>query len=128
VKSLLLNQRLVSGLGNIYVDEALFRAGLHPLTQGSRVASYSGELLKHIRSVLRLAIRHGGTTFRDYRKHDGSSGAYQRRLLVYGREGERCRKCNSRIKRIILGGRSTHYCPRCQKSTARISAARLARP
>jgi len=115
VKSLLLNQRLISGLGNIYADEALFRAGVHPLTPGGRLEKRAGELLRHIRAVLKLAIRHGGTTFRDYRRHDGSRGAFQIRLMVYGRTGESCRRCRGTIKRIVLGGRSTHFCPVCQK-------------
>jgi formamidopyrimidine-DNA glycosylase len=118
IKSLLLDQRIISGLGNIYVDEALFRAGMHPLTPGGRAAAGAGELLGNIRAVLKRAIRHGGTTFRNYRTHDGSKGAYQRRLAVYGREGERCRRCGGRIKRIVLGGRSTHFCPRCQQRKA----------
>ena len=115
VKNLLLNQKLVSGLGNIYVDESLFRAGVHPLTPGGRLEDRAVELLRHMRAVLGLAIRHGGTTFRDYRRHDGTRGAHQRRLMVYGRAGEPCRRCGGTIERIVLAGRSTHFCPNCQK-------------
>jgi formamidopyrimidine-DNA glycosylase len=114
VKSLLLNQKLIAGLGNIYVDEALFGAGIHPTTPGCEVAAGAGELLTVIRRVLRRAIRHRGTTLRDYRTLDGDSGAFQLRLSAYGREGEPCRRCSSPIERIVMGGRGTHFCPRCQ--------------
>jgi formamidopyrimidine-DNA glycosylase len=114
VKSLLLNQKLIAGLGNIYVDESLFGARVHPLTPGDAVAADAGELLAVIRRVLRRAIRHRGTTLRDYRTLDGESGAFQLRLSAYGREGEPCRRCSCPIERIVLGGRSTHFCPRCQ--------------
>lgn len=116
IKNLLLNQRLISGLGNIYVDEALFRGRVFPLTPGGLLEDRAGELIRSVRAVLRLAIRHRGTTFRDYRKHDGTSGAFQKRLAVYGRAGEPCRTCGRAIERIVLAGRGTHFCPRCQKA------------
>lgn len=119
IKSLLLNQRILAGLGNIYADEALCRAGMHPLTSGRRAARHAGNLIEQIRFVLRRAIRHGGTTLRDYRRPDGSRGNYLPRLAVYGRAGENCRKCGEKIKRIELGGRGTHFCPRCQKKPRR---------
>jgi formamidopyrimidine-DNA glycosylase len=115
VKSLLLDQRLVSGIGNIYADETLFRAGVHPLTPGDAAARHADGLLREARSVLRRAIRHGGTTIRDYRKADGSAGAFRSRLAVYGRAGEPCVSCRGAVRRIVIGARSAHYCPRCQK-------------
>jgi formamidopyrimidine-DNA glycosylase len=117
VKSLLLNQKLVSGLGNIYVDEALFRAGIHPVTPGRDVARNARDLLGHIRVVLRNAIRSGGSTIRDYRRVDGSRGGFQNQLAVYGRTGESCLTCGEVVQRIVLGGRSTHFCPRCQRGS-----------
>jgi formamidopyrimidine-DNA glycosylase len=118
IKSLLLNQRVVSGIGNIYADEMLFRAGLHPLTPGGVAAHRAGDLLRAGRSVLRRAIHLGGTTLRDYRRADGSAGSFQRRLAVYGREGEPCVRCRSAIRRIVISARSSHFCPRCQGDPA----------
>jgi len=117
VKSLLLNQKLLSGLGNIYVDESLFCAGIHPVTPGRFVAGDARELLRQIRVVLRNAIRSGGSTIRDYRRADGSRGSFQNRLMVYGRTGELCLTCGEFIQRIVLGGRSTHFCPFCQRGS-----------
>jgi formamidopyrimidine-DNA glycosylase len=116
VKSLLLNQRLVSGLGNIYADEILFHAGVHPLTPGNAAAGSAGRLLRQARAVLRRAITQGGTTIRDYRKADGSMGGFQRRLAVYGRAGQPCVDCGRPVRRIVVGSRGTHFCPRCQKT------------
>jgi len=115
VKSLLLNQRLVSGLGNIYADETLFEAGIHPLTPGGRAAIRAESLLRAARWVLRRALRHGGTTIRDYRRSDGTPGAFQGKLSVYGRTGAPCLRCGTAIERIPLAGRGTHFCPRCQQ-------------
>jgi formamidopyrimidine-DNA glycosylase len=119
VKSLLLNQRLVSGLGNIYVDESLFLAGIHPLTPGGVAARHAREILSTARRVLRRAIRNGGTTFRDYRGPDGAEGSFQTRLSVYGREGEACPRCGAAIERLVIGGRGTHICPSCQRLRTR---------
>jgi len=119
IKALLLDQRLISGLGNIYVDELLFDTKIHPLTPGGRTAARAGDLLAAARRVLRRALRAGGTTFRDYRRPDGSTGSYQRRLSAYGREGEPCVRCGAAIVRIVVGGRGTHLCPRCQRSPRR---------
>jgi len=116
IKSLLLHQRLISGLGNIYADEVLFRVGIHPLTTGRLAAKSADGLLAAARAVLRRAIQHGGTTIRDYRRADGSTGAFQRRLTVYGRTGEPCHRCGTSIERIVLSARSTHFCPQCQKA------------
>lgn len=117
LKSLLLDQRFLAGLGNIYVDEALHGAGLHPLKQASRVSKEAAErLYASIRDVLRRAIRAGGTTRRDYFKPDGSPGWFKRALKVYGRENERCRSCNSGIiRRIVVGQRGTWFCTVCQR-------------
>lgn len=114
VKALLLNQRLISGLGNIYVDESLYRVGVHPLTPGSVAASNAGPILQTARRVLRRAIRWRGTTLRDYRSPDGGSGGFQTRLMVYGRDGEACQRCATTIEKLVVGGRGTHVCPVCQ--------------
>jgi formamidopyrimidine-DNA glycosylase len=115
VKSLLLNQSLVAGLGNIYTDEILFEARVHPLTAGSVAAADAAGILRHARAVLRRAVDGGGTTIRDYRKSDGTSGEFQRELAVYARTGEPCRRCGTAVERIVISARSTHFCPRCQK-------------
>jgi formamidopyrimidine-DNA glycosylase len=116
VKSLLLNQRLMSGLGNIYADETLFRAAIHPLAPGGVAAADAGGLLRAARWVLRRAIQYGGTTIRDYRMADGAAGSYRRRLAVYGREGAPCVRCRATVRRVVVGARSTHYCPACQRA------------
>lgn len=115
VKALLLDQRLVSGLGNIYVDELLFLSRVHPSTPGAAVAAEAGLILRASRRVLRRALRWGGTTLRDYRRPDGSRGRFQLRLHVYGREGEPCPRCGSRIEKMVVAGRGTHVCPSCQR-------------
>lgn len=117
VKSILLNQRLVSGLGNIYADESLFRAGIHPLSPGRTLGDGARRLLGAIRAVLRDAIRRGGSTIRDYRAADGSRGRFQDNLRVYGRGGERCFRCGTPVERVVAGGRSTHFCPSCQRGS-----------
>ena len=115
VKSLLLDQRVLAGLGNIYADEALFRAGIHPLRLGESLSA--GEIARlhaAIRGVLREAITAGGTTLRDYRSATGQPGEFQERLQVVQRRGEPCPRCGTLLERIRVGGRSTHFCPRCQ--------------
>jgi formamidopyrimidine-DNA glycosylase len=119
VKSVLLNQRLISGLGNIYADESLFRSGMHPRTPGEVAAAEARSLLLNIRTILRSAIRNGGTTIRDYRRADGSRGRFQGRLRVYGRHGRPCDRCGGIIERIVIGGRSSHFCPDCQRGRQR---------
>jgi formamidopyrimidine-DNA glycosylase len=117
VKATLLDQRIVAGLGNIYVCEALFRAGIDPRREaGSLTKRRLGVLVKDIRAVLREAIEAGGSTLRDYASADGALGYFQHRFSVYGREGETCQRgpCRGTIERIVQGGRSTFYCPRCQ--------------
>ena len=124
VKSLLLDQHVVSGLGNIYVDESLFLARVHPLLPGDRAAAHAREILSAARRVLSRAIAARGTTFRDFRRTDGSAGEFQMKLRVYGREGEPCTRCRTRIQRIEVGQRGTHLCPRCQRAPRRVSASR----
>ncbi len=115
IKALLLDQGIAAGLGNIYADEALFRAGIHPVTPP---AELSREELKSLfrcaKSVLRLAIRHGGTTFLNFTNFHGKPGNFRRKLRVYQRTGESCRNCGTEIARLTVGGRSSHYCPECQ--------------
>lgn len=123
LKAALLDQRIVAGLGNIYVCEALHRARLSPRRLAGTLIKRGNpdprleSLVRHIRAVLREAIDAGGSTLNDYARPDGSDGAYQERFAVYGREGEACatRGCAGTIKRIVQGGRSTFYCPSCQK-------------
>lgn len=124
LKSFLLDQQIIAGLGNIYVCEALFRAGLKPDGPASLLATASGapsqaarRLAPVIRAVLEDALAAGGSSLRDYRKADGSLGYFQHSFGVYGREGEPCGKprCRGVIQRLVQNGRSTFYCPSCQK-------------
>lgn len=116
IKPALLNQSLLHGVGNIYADESLFRAGIRPTR---RAGQLSREQLDRLHSslagVLRQAIRAGGSSISDYVDADGDEGFFQIQHKVYGREGQPCRVCGTPIRRIVLGGRSTHFCPRCQK-------------
>jgi formamidopyrimidine-DNA glycosylase len=116
IKSALLNQRLLSGVGNIYADEALFRAGIRPRR---RAASLTRDELKRLhlalKRVLREAIRFGGSSVSDYVDSDGEEGFFQLKHRVYGREGKPCLVCKTPIKRIVIAGRSSHYCPQCQR-------------
>jgi formamidopyrimidine-DNA glycosylase len=118
VKATLLDQRVVAGLGNIYVCEALFRAGIAPETPAGAIGRRKlGGLVKIVRTVLLEAIEAGGSTLRDFATADGALGYFQHRFMAYGREGEACLKtgCGGTIARIVQGGRSTFFCPRCQK-------------
>jgi formamidopyrimidine-DNA glycosylase len=115
IKALLMDQGSIAGLGNIYCDESLFRAGIHPLTPAAeldrgRVAALS----RSIRSVLRQAIAAGGSSLRDYRNADGEPGWFRVQHRVYDRKGEPCTSCRTPIERIVVASRSTHFCPRCQ--------------
>jgi formamidopyrimidine-DNA glycosylase len=115
IKALLLDQRVIAGLGNIYTDEALFRARIHPGRKASGLQD--GEvagLLRSIRAVLRAAIAAGGSSIQDYRNADGEAGWFQLRHAVYGREGMACRRCRSVIARATIGSRTSHFCPNCQ--------------
>jgi formamidopyrimidine-DNA glycosylase len=116
IKSALLNQKLLSGVGNIYADESLFRAGIRPRR---RAASLTRAELRNLHAalqeVLREAIELGGSSVSDYVDAEGREGFFQLRHRVYGREGEPCLVCGTAIKRVIIAGRSSHYCPHCQK-------------
>jgi formamidopyrimidine-DNA glycosylase len=116
LKPLLLDQRFLAGLGNIYADEALHRARLHPLQNSARVPRECSDALhREIRAVLREAIQREGSSFDTfYRTPEGNPGSYQEQFQVYGRSGEPCRRCGAPIRRIVVGQRGTHYCPRCQ--------------
>ena len=115
IKSWLMNQSFVAGLGNIYADEALFEARIHPLTQPGRVSTGKArELYKAVRKVLDHAVSLGGTTFSDYMDIEGRPGAFLSKLKVYQHTGEPCKRCKHAIRRIIVGGRSSHFCPHCQ--------------
>jgi formamidopyrimidine-DNA glycosylase len=106
----------VAGLGNIYVDESLFAAGIHPLKRADGLsADEVARLSRAIKVTLKRAIRHRGSTLRDYVDADGERGGFQKLHRVYAREGEPCRTCDAPLKRIVLGGRSTHFCPKCQR-------------
>jgi formamidopyrimidine-DNA glycosylase len=116
IKSCLLDQTLIAGVGNIYADESLHLAAIHPMRAGLSLKKAELErLVSTIRKVLLNAIELGGSTLRDYKNSDGVNGEYQHEAWVYGRTGLACRTCQSPIKRIKLGGRSSHFCPRCQK-------------
>ena len=116
IKSALLNQKLLSGVGNIYADESLFRAGIRPRR---RSATLTREQLRRLHAslqeVLREAIALGGSSVSDYVDADGEEGFFQLQHRVYGREGEPCLVCGTPIKRIVITGRSSHYCCHCQK-------------
>jgi formamidopyrimidine-DNA glycosylase len=116
IKSALLNQKLLRGVGNIYADESLFRAGVRPRR---RAASLTGEELQRlhlaVQEVLQEAIALGGSSVSDYVDADGEEGFFQLQHRVYGREAEPCLVCKTAIKRVIVAGRSSHYCPQCQK-------------
>lgn len=124
LKAFLMDQHVVAGLGNIYVSEALFQAGLSPNRAASTLANRNGRptakakmLVAAIKSVLESAIEAGGSTLRDYRNAHGKKGAFQERFAVYNRAGQRCLKpgCGGTIKRVVHSGRATFYCPRCQR-------------
>ncbi len=116
IKSALLNQKLLSGVGNIYADESLFRAGIRPRRRASSLTREDlRRLYPAVQEVLREAIALGGSSVSDYVDADGEEGFFQLQHRVYGREGEPCLVCKTPIKRIVIAGRSSHYCPRCQK-------------
>jgi formamidopyrimidine-DNA glycosylase len=132
IKALLLDQRAVAGLGNIYVDEALWAAGIHPLRRADTIDADRARLLhRALRRILRSAIRHGGSTLRDYRDSAGKAGRFQSRHRVYGREGLPCARCGTTIVRRWMAGRSSHVCPHCQRAPRRRrrnASGRAARP
>lgn len=116
MKNALMDQRVVAGLGNIYVDESLFEAGIHPLARADRLKTDRVDrLCREIKKVLRRAIRARGSTLRDYVDGNGELGTAQRLHRVYARDGHPCVTCATPIRRIVVGGRSTHFCPACQR-------------
>ncbi|GHH97265.1 DNA-formamidopyrimidine glycosylase [Neobacillus kokaensis] len=116
IKPALLDQKLLVGLGNIYVDEALFRAGIHPERIASSLKKKEIDLLhREIVATLSEAVEKGGSTIRTYVNSQGEIGMFQLELFVYGRKGEECKKCGRPLVKTTVGGRGTHFCPKCQK-------------
>jgi formamidopyrimidine-DNA glycosylase len=116
IRDLLLDQQIIAGLGNIYANEILFRAGIKPATRARRLTRRQVEAIARVTpELLRQAIRWCGTSFSDYRNADDQRGEFQNHLKVYDRHGESCRECAAAIKRATLGNRSAYYCPSCQK-------------
>ena len=115
IKALLLDQRVIAGLGNIYCDEALHAARVHPLTKADTLDErQAGDLLRAIKNTLRKSIRFRGTTLLDYRDAGGQTGGFLKHLRVYQRDGQTCRRCGTSIERLVAAGRSTFICPACQ--------------
>ena len=115
IKSFLLDQQKIAGLGNIYVCEALYRARIHPARRCYTLTlAEAGRLVRAIQKVLRIAIRHRGTSFSDFMDSDGQAGENQRYLRVFQREGKRCARCRTEILRLRQGNRSSFFCPLCQ--------------
>lgn len=116
IKQLLMNSHLVVGVGNIYASEALFRAGIRPQRHAkSLTRAEAARLVRAVRTVLRAAIRVGGTTLRDYVGADGNAGYFRQKLFVYERAAEACRVCRTKVRHLNQGQRSSYYCPTCQK-------------
>ncbi|MCH1627294.1 DNA-formamidopyrimidine glycosylase [Fredinandcohnia quinoae] len=116
IKVALLDQKIVVGLGNIYVDEALFRAGIYPEREANSLKkSEIKRLYQQIVQTLQEAVDKGGSTIRSYVNTQGEIGMFQLELFVYGQKGEACKKCGTSIEKKVVGGRGTHYCPSCQK-------------
>ena len=115
IKALLLDQGIAAGLGNIYVDECLFTAGVHPLTRPCDLAEPDlRRVLREAKRVLRLSINHGGTTFLNFTDFYGKPGNFRRKLRVYGRSGQPCKKCGAGLELLRVAGRSSVFCPDCQ--------------
>ena len=120
LKSLLLDQSFLAGIGNIYADEILFEAGLHPLTPASRLSKNEiGRLWAAIRRILKKAVAAGGSSIRDYKDADGRDGLFQNDHRVYGRKGLPCPRCGANVRRLVIGGRASFFCPRCQRKKGR---------
>jgi formamidopyrimidine-DNA glycosylase len=120
VKALLLDQRFLRGLGNIYADESLARAGIHPAAVASRLSKRRAERLYHsIRETLSQAIELGGSSIANYLNAEGRAGWFQREHQVYQRTGQPCVQCGAAIRRMLIASRGTHFCPRCQRAGGR---------
>lgn len=116
IKNILMNARVVVGVGNIYASEALFDAGIHPARTGNRITRRRYQALASaVRATLQQAIEQGGTTLRDFTGATGNPGYFHRSLRVYGREGEPCERCRAPVRRVVTGQRATFYCPGCQR-------------
>ena len=116
IKSILLDQSIIVGIGNIYADEILFLCKINPLKKSCDITKRQAfNIIKYTRGILEKAIKDGGTTIRSYSSVDGVHGLFQEKLLVHGRDNEKCSRCNSDILKIKVGGRGTYYCPKCQK-------------
>ncbi len=116
IKQVLLNQQVVAGLGNIYVDEVLFSAGVRPSRKvPSLTKTEILKIFKAIRRILALAIKHGGTTVENFTTPEGGTGYFQNKLKIYGRKGQKCYNCKGTVSRIVIAGRGTHFCKSCQK-------------
>jgi len=116
IKETLMNARVVAGVGNIYANEALYRAGIHPRTAAGRIGIHRyASLVQAVRETLADAIRAGGSSLRDWRHADGSLGYFQQQYFVYGRAGEACRRCRGTIRELRQGQRATYFCARCQR-------------
>ena len=124
IKALLLNQAVVRGLGNIYADESLYRARIHPKRIAAKLAKAEVRaLFRAIRKILEEAIRLGGSSISDYVDSDGNPGTFQIRHRAYGREGKGCSRCSAKIRRVIVAGRSSYFCARCQRAPRRTRTA-----
>lgn len=116
IKAVLLDQKVIAGLGNIYVDESLFAAGIRPTRAANSLKPVEvSQLFKAIPRILRKSLKYRGTTFRNYLDGSGQKGNFSEKLQVYGRGGQKCYRCGEIIKKIRVAGRGTHYCPHCQK-------------
>ena len=118
IKQILLHQKIIAGIGNIYASEILFDSKISPLTLGKDLEiSLIMKLIKSIRKILKKAIKYGGTTLKDFRRVGGEVGYFQNKLQVYGKEGQECcrRKCIGSVEKVVISGRSTFYCATCQK-------------
>lgn len=119
IKTVLLDQGVLAGVGNIYADEALYMAGIHPLTPAQNLsAECFKKLSRHLPAILKMAIRNNGTTFSNYRRTGQLKGEHQFLLNVYGRTGQPCHQCQTPVQRIRINTRSSHFCPKCQPEFA----------
>jgi formamidopyrimidine-DNA glycosylase len=116
MKTLLLDQTIISGLGNIYADEVLFSSGIYPIKLGNEITiDECQNIVDSSKKIIEKAIQCGGTTIKSYTSSLGVTGRFQQNLMVHKREKEQCKNCGTVIKRIVVGGRSTYYCENCQK-------------